>query len=343
MRVMRQLHRWAERIIPLPSAIILVYHRVVDIESDPQLLCVSPRNFNDHLAVLRRQYRPISLHDLRCRLTFNQWLPRTVAITFDDGYADNLHNAKFCLETAEIPATVFVTAGQVDTYHEFWWDELESILLHHSPLPSELELNIDKHKFYWHSKADINENVQAANWHVLMDTVPTQRQALYLQLALWLRNLPSPIQETSLEQISTWAGRTTRIARPSHLPLNTKQLCELTKGGLVEIGAHTMTHPVLSALSADAQRWEINKSKQILEEKLELPVTSFAYPFGSRTDYTANTVQLVKNAGFTCACSNFAGHIHGYGYSHPYQLPRYLVRNWDGDEFACRLEHWFAS
>ena len=100
-----------------------------------------------------------------------------------------------------------------------------------------------------------------------------------------------------------------------------------------------MTHPALSALPAALQRDEILKSKARLEEFLGSPVDSFAYPYGKRGDYTAETVAIVQEAGFSCACSNFAGVVERL--SNPFQLPRMHVQDWDGDEFARRLSRWF--
>jgi hypothetical protein len=78
----------------------------------------------------------------------------------------------------------------------------------------------------------------------------------------------------------------------------------------------------------------------VLVAKLGASVTSFTYPYGARAQYSKQTPRLVKEAGFACACSSFPGHVAFY--TDPYQLPRYLVRDWDGDTFARHLEDWFA-
>jgi peptidoglycan/xylan/chitin deacetylase (PgdA/CDA1 family) len=98
---------------------------------------------------------------------------------------------------------------------------------------------------------------------------------------------------------------------------------------------------VLSAHLREAQKREIRLSKQRLEEILNRRVGIFAYPFGARADYTAETVGLVQEAGFACACSNFQGWVRR-GTS-AYELPRYLARDWDGETFARELAGWYAD
>lgn len=334
MRGMWRLRRWARRIAP--KAILLLYHRVAEVPTDPQLLCVSPQHFAEHLEVLRRNYHPLSLRSLRRRLALNLWPPRSVVVTFDDGYADNLHQARPLLETADIPATVFVVAGQVDSSREFWWDELERVLLSTPRLPAQLTLTINGEVHRWDLPGSDEEN---PHWHVLMTSRPTPRQAAYQELAALLRGMGGEARKRLLEQLVAWAGLDVN-GRPDYRALTGDEVRGLAQDGLVEIGAHTMTHPALSALPLEAQEAEIAHSKWRLEEILGQPVSSFAYPFGGQGDYTTDTVRVVRNAGFDCACSNFPGLItRGVD---PYQLPRFLVCDWDGEEFARRLEGWFA-
>src|SRR4029077_8826074 len=133
----------------LPGAIILLYHRVADPPSDPQLLCVTPKHFAEHLEVLRKQGYPTCLQELGCSLRDRKKLPRGVAVTFDDGYVDNLINAKRILQRYDVPATVFVTTGYVDQQRDFWWDELEKLLLHVDRVPENLRLHIDGRLYEW--------------------------------------------------------------------------------------------------------------------------------------------------------------------------------------------------
>ncbi|MBI2424912.1 MAG: polysaccharide deacetylase family protein [Candidatus Hydrogenedentes bacterium] len=88
--------------------------------------------------------------------------------------------------------------------------------------------------------------------------------------------------------------------------LDWPQLRELAAMG-IEIGAHTLTHPRLSQCSVAQQREEIGGSKKRIEDELQAAVHSFAYPYGSRLDYTQETVGFVNGAGFRCAVSNCYG------------------------------------
>jgi peptidoglycan/xylan/chitin deacetylase (PgdA/CDA1 family) len=336
MRGTWRLRRWARQIAP--KAIILLYHRVAEVPTDPQLLCVSPKHFAEHLQVLKQNCHLLSLSSLRRRLALNLWPPRSVVVTFDDGYADNLHQARPLLEAADVPATAFVTASQVDSQREFWWDELERVLLSLPTLPEILTLTLNGQEYRWTIQRNDGGGRPDTGWHVLMDSEPTPRQVVYLELDALLRDLDHDVRAQALVQLLAWAGLQAE-GRPDHRALTSDELQALARGGLVEIGAHTVTHPVLSALPIQAQREEIVAGKRRLEEVVGQPVTSFSYPFGGRPHYSADTIRLVKEAGFDCACSNFPGHVQWK--TDPYQLPRFLVRDWDGDEFARRLEGWF--
>src|SRR3972149_2982228 len=103
------------------KGLLLMYHRVVNLESDPPSLCVSPSNFTEQLEFLKKFCHPVSLQQLVKSLDKKGLPRRAIAVTFDDGYVDNLYNAKPLLESFDIPATVFLTTGYIGQNHEFWW------------------------------------------------------------------------------------------------------------------------------------------------------------------------------------------------------------------------------
>lgn len=324
----------------LPNSLILLYHRVSDVIADPELLAVSPYNFAQHMEVLRRVYSPLSLSNLRNRLHFNLSKSRSVVVTFDDGYSDNLYEARPILDAADVEATVFVTAGNVTNQRPFWWDELARILLFRRDIPSELSLEIRGVYHQWRIHSDNGADSPERNykWNVLMQDELTPRQETYLSLTRLLRACDANEREQAMDSVFEWAGNAD-VREDQDRALNKAELRQLAADGLVGIGAHSQSHPVLSALSPSKQWEEIIRSKESLEEILGNSIKDFSYPFGDRRDYGSDTVALVKQAGFDLACSNFPGVI-GIR-SDPYQLPRMVVRNWDGDEFEQRLSTWF--
>jgi len=327
-----------------PKGVILLYHRVAELLSDPQLLCVTPQHFAEQVEVLRQVGHPTSLRQLALALR-DGWLPRWgVAVTFDDGYADNLHNARPLLERYGIPGTVFVASGSLDESREFWWDELDRLLLQPGTVPGTLHLTINGSIRHWELGAAVRYTEDAARehrrWNVLEQVDPTPRQEIYRSLCRCLRPLPVEERRKVLEDVRRWAGADP-ACRTTHRPLSVAEVTRLVRGELIDVGAHTVNHPVLSSLPAGEQRREIRTSKAHLEDILGRPVASFAYPYGTRSDYTEETMAIVRESGFACACSNVPDAI--WKDADGFQLPRIVIRDWDGEEFARRLTGWLRG
>ena len=286
----------------------------------------------------RRTYRVVGLRELIRGFQSGGVPASAVVLTFDDGYADNLLNAKPLLEEADVPATVFVTAGQVGSGREFWWDELERLLLQPGALPDPFGFRTGDQEHRWNLGGAANygegEYARDRTWHVAKPEDSNIRQTIYRSTCELVRPLSSEARRTVMDSFPVNSK-----PRPSHRALSAAEVARLADGGLVEVGAHTVTHPVLSQLAVEQQQLEIRQSKGALEEMVGRPVTSFSYPYGSRSHYSADTVRLVREAGFQCACSNFEGRVRKG--ADPYQLPRFLVRDLDGDAFARQLRAWF--
>ncbi len=337
LRSMRRLvHRLRSSFAPSP--LILMYHRVVSLPTDPNLLAVTPRHFAEHLALLRDRYRVVPLRRL-AEAVGDWWAVRSmVAITLDDGYADNLHHAKPLLEQHGLPATVFVSTGQLGSRSEPWWDELERLLLQPGRLPSVLRLKVDGHSYESELGSAVTYVEEAferhRGWHVEQPNDPTPRQRLFRSLYHQLHATQPRERERLLQELRAWAG-TEREGRPSHRMLTAEELVELDRAELIEIGAHTVSHPVLANLPALEQQQEIQESKHQLEQVLRHPVTSFAYPHGAGTP---ETITLVRDAGFERACCSDPGLVPRR--SNRYWLPRVEIRDCDGEQFARSLRAW---
>src|SRR3989344_9483177 len=95
------------------------YHKLADPQNDPHLLCVSPENFREQIKFLKENFRIVPLVQLVQEVRSKKLKNKTLTITFDDGYADNLHNALPVLQEHNIPATIFLTAGYIGSNKPF--------------------------------------------------------------------------------------------------------------------------------------------------------------------------------------------------------------------------------
>ena len=315
-----------------------MYHRVADIGSDPWRLAIKPAHFNEQLQVIRDYFYPIRLQDLVQAQREGNIPRRAVVVTFDDGYADNLYNAKPLLERYAIPATVFLTSGSIGCNREFWWDELDRLLLQPGRLPEQLNLRINVSNYLWElgqAASYSQEEWESCSQQQAWEGMPGSRHALYYSLWQLLYPLPPTEQLEALSQIANWSGAGPE-ARLTHHALLPDEVCMLGHEGMIEIGAHSINHPSLPAHPIAVQRNEIRESKAFFEEIMGRRVTSFSYPYG---DFTGDTITLIKEAGIACACSVQARSVRQQ--SDCFQLPRFEVQDWNGDEFAGRLLEWF--
>lgn len=270
-----------------PRNVILMYHRVARLKPDPWSLCVTPEHFAEHLQVLQKY----------TRVRLDKFDPGskspTVAITFDDGYADNLYEAVPLLARFDTPATFFITTGYIGGGREFWWDELERIVFQ-SPRPG------------------------------------PSPDALYQQLYAELRPMDHEVRRRRLDTLAQELNAAGR-PRSSHRILTSRELANLARHPLFEIGAHTVTHPLLAAQPAEIQYAELSESKKNLEVWLNREVTSFSYPYGGREHYSDVTVEAARRCGFGRACTTESGPVTAA--DSPHEWGRLNIVDMDGDQF----------
>lgn len=315
--IIRRLRRTEQKSASL--GFVLAYHRVAEVEHDPWELCVSPERFAEHLEVLRTQRRPVVPSSSVAR---GEAPKNAVAITFDDGYLDNLVSAAPALERAGMPATFFITTGCIGQKREFWWDELEKVLLGEPTLPPVLELAIGGCDLSWATDG--------------LDS--SGRSALYFAVWEALIKLPEDERTRVLDQLLKWSAASPSV-RESHRTLCDVGLRQLASHDLVQIGAHTVSHPVLPNLSPALQRQEIAQSKNRLEEMINCrPVTEISYPHGR---HDAITRAMARDAGLSCGYTTQASPVSTA--DDPFSVPRVCIGNWTGDEFAWHLRRNFNS
>lgn len=295
-----------------PPVVVLIYHRVTTLPSDLQFLAVTPDNFRAQMRFLKNNYRIVRFEE-----DWSGIREPALAVTFDDGYADNALEALPILEQVGVPATFFVSTGAIGTREEFWWDELERVILCGKEYPPFFKLNDSSFGKSWPT------------------STVAERKSLYDAIHPMIKKIDAPRREEWLRQLRDWA-KLGREGRVEYRPMTEDELRALAGSRWATIGAHTVTHTPLSSLADEDQRREILRSRGDLEALLGSEIKVFSYPFGKRDDYNSSSVRICREAGFVKAASNFPGQAHGW--TDPYQLPRQLVRNWDLDTFAAKMK-----
>ena len=314
------------------AGLILLYHRIAPAELDPWGLAVSPQHFGEHLDLLCKHWNVLPLTHAIEALQ-NRTLPRrTVIVTFDDGYADNLYNAKPLLSRHGVPATVFLTSGYIGSGREFWWDEIERMLLGPVVLPEELSIVANGRTSRWTlgEARFYPDDCRRSDCHcrVKKNGALSERLRFCYAVHAMLRMMCENERRTTLKNLALWAGVPVEVSTDCR-SLSLEEVRALIDGGLVEAGSHTVTHPVLSAMPLSGQVGEVRQSKREIEQLLGRQVRCFAYPYGCCTVQTAS---VVGDEGFLCACSAQPGVLTFE--SSLFALPRIKVEDWGSEELS---------
>jgi peptidoglycan/xylan/chitin deacetylase (PgdA/CDA1 family) len=302
------------------TALVLLYHRVADDPDDRLGLAVSPAHFAEQLEVLTADWRPMALEELAVAARAGRVPDRAVAVSFDDGYADNLEHAAPALAEAGVPATFFVASGFLGADHEYWWDELARLLAH-APGP---EIGV----------ACATER----QTHPL--TTPQERADAHRELHAWVQIGSAARIADVLAQLRDISGAAP--ATDGGRPLSPEGLRALAASPGATIGSHTVTHPNLAYRSLAAQRREAADSRAALREATGQDIALFSYPFGMPgQDFTAATQEIVAAAGYGAAVTNGGGGLTAA--SDPFALPRVAAPDAGGEAFARRLDDAYAA
>lgn len=299
---------------------VLLYHRVTKLETDPQLLSVSPVNFDSQIEFLKENYNLISIEEFKHTLLSKKKFPKkSIILTFDDGYADNYLDALPILEKYSAQALFYIATGTLNTSNEYWWDAVERIILLSESQP-------------------VSSNYKIADQEFDLQNLSSEKkQKLYQSFLPLLRNMNSRKREGIIEELSELFQ--SKLGRSTHRAMTFEELKNMIKSHSAVIGAHTHLHPSLGALSYDEQLNEINESKQILEELLKEKITHFSYPFGTIHDYNQDSINICKQLDFELVAANYPSIANRK--SNPYCFPRFLVRDWNVSEFSHQLNSFF--
>jgi peptidoglycan/xylan/chitin deacetylase (PgdA/CDA1 family) len=317
------------------NAVILMYHQVTKRISDPWCLAVLPEYFDQQMLHLKKNYEVVPLLELAEIIQKQKSKKPVVAITFDDGFLDNFTTALPIMEQYNLPATFFVSTNLVGSERGYWWDELEELLFHTLELPEVLPVKIRETDFEFRFLKDRKVSPaleqQIRDWNCEAQPV-NERIDHFIKLWRLMQPLTSVEQQTILQEIRSQVKDLTRNQHQFRV-MTVEQLKMLSKKSMYEIGAHTVSHPMLSQHDASFQIQEINESKHIIGQWTGRSVESFAYPYGN---FDQDTKEIVRESGFSLAVSTAESGVETS--ADLFSLPRIQVKNWNPDKFNQRLK-----
>jgi peptidoglycan/xylan/chitin deacetylase (PgdA/CDA1 family) len=292
---------------------ILIFHRVL-ARPDPLFADgMEVRRFQQVMGWVRRWFQVLPL-EVAVRQLGQGTLPaRALCISFDDGYADNASQALPVLRHYGLPATLFVASGHLDG-GRMWNDSVIEAVRRTRHRQLELELALP----------------DGGPTGYALRTLAERRRAIDSLLAR-IKYLAPPLRQQMVARVADAA----ETPLPTNLMLRSEQLRTLQHSGM-QIGAHTVSHPILAQCSDLLARWEMEHGKRVLEQLVQAPVTIFAYPNGKPgRDYSAHHVAMARAAGFTAAVTTAAG------VAAPdddlWQLPRFTPWERNGLRFGLRM------
>ena len=279
--------------------LILAYHRI-GTNGAPLYSKLPQSAFAAQMRFLRQRYRILSVKEMVEELQDPAAQGRAVVITFDDGYAGTYTEAFPVLRDYQIPATIYLTAGAIETGELSWYDK---IFLQFQRASTNLTLELDAPRSF------------------TLNTDAARLQAAEV-VVTYLRTIPD-------DERQQWCARFDKLIP---LPVDDLRGAMLTwddirmmRSAGITFGAHTMTHPVVSRLLPGRMRDEIAGSKNLIEERLNEGVHEFAFPFGKSRDCGTAAPELLKELGFVNAVTTMVG-INRPG-GNLYRLRRVVVGN----------------
>ena len=265
---------------------ILMLHRVGLRESNRipanQNMVITPDELDAFVSKSKKSgWSFISMDELVETVKNNLPIKKTLILTFDDGYLDNLTDAAPVLEANEVPYIVYVTTGFIEGDEMPWWYSLESMLSHFRELqlPDGSSVIVDSLADRQSAFMAIRQEIMSSNY-------------IAKQYKDWMRS-----------------HSTFPCVEEKRVFMNWAEVKELASLSFATIGAHTHTHPVLSRLSDVDAFEEVSQSKEILQANLGKVVKHFAFPFGGNAEVSKKDLKIVAELGFESAVTTRMGAI----------------------------------
>lgn len=285
---------------------VLMFHHVRPARTDPfqpnALLEIVPDFLDRTLGLVGRLgFEIVSLDEVPDRLARPGGRP-FVALTFDDGYRDNVEFALPILRRHRAPWTMFVTTDYASGRGRLWWLELEEVIRASDRLLL------------------VNDGLRQE----LPARSAAEKHAAFAAAYLSLRAGP---EERLRDVIAGWCDEAgiDSEALVRRLCLGWDEIRALAREPGVTIGAHTLTHPMLAKHEDETARREIVESGRIIAGRIGRPVRHLAYPVGDPDSAGPREFRIAQEAGYATAVTTRPGHLFAAHAGHPTALPRVSV------------------
>ena len=286
--------------------VILTFHHVRPSNcgefAPNKLLEITPEFLDETLTTIRDAgFDIIGLDEVPARLQRRRG-PPFAALTFDDGYRDNVEHAAPILRRHGAPWTLFVTTDYANGRGRLWWLELEMAIA-----------RLDRVRLSLNGK-ELDLPSQTA----------AEKQAAFKTVYWRLRAGPEEVLREAIGRLASTAGLDSAKLVRDHC-LDWDELGILAKDPAVTFGAHTLTHPMLSKHDEGTVRREIVESRAVIEQRLGRPVRHLAYPVGDAACASEREFRLAREAGFVTAVTTRPGHLFTTHADHLHALPRVSI------------------
>lgn len=263
--------------------LVLGWHNAEPTPFFPSAPGICARGLTRQLRAVRRMGTVVPLEDALDALAEGRPLPpRPIALTFDDGYRDNLEVALPVLRRLDLPATFYLVPGLLDRSVRAWWEVLAWAFARATALIVE-----------WRGR------------RLTAGPGESSRQAM-LGVAEAVKRLPRSAREAELDALIDALRPGGSEDEVAELYLDWDGARALVDGGGT-VGSHTMVHAILSEEPAGDQAADLVASRRILEDGLGVPVRTLAYPNGTADDYDERTLDAAAAAGYTGAVTTIDG------------------------------------
>ncbi len=295
------------------QGLVLLYHRVLPEHESARsyssdAIMVTPATFARHLRALRRHFSIIGPQDFEAWREGKRHFPKPPClITFDDGWKDNLVHAGPILRDQQVPAVIFLPTDYIGTGHVFWQERLSALLdtlgqhpeLRTHTLVARLALDD-----VFQRDAVTRSRLARDHARRFKSYTPEQIDAVVKEVATLIHSTVGPVEPATVDAYLDWPD------------------VQAMQSFGIHFGSHAVSHRILTRLDAATVSKELSESKRILEERLQQPVRTLAYPNG---DHDGNTCHLARESGYALAFTTVPGWVKPG--DDPYRLKRINIHD----------------